>query len=81
MDYGVIILARSDGLKLKCISDLFIYHRYTAFCFIRHHLIDWSDVDYLWIIVMLLSSVWTVSDGTHALQRGRGYVGEQGMYC
>ncbi len=30
---------------------------------------DWSGVDYLWIIVMFLSAVWTHSDGTHSLQR------------
>ncbi len=30
---------------------------------------DWSGVDYLWIIVMFLSAVWTRSDGTHSLQR------------
>ncbi len=33
-------------------------------------LMDWSIVDYLWIIVMFLSAVWTLhSDGTHSLQR------------
>ncbi len=29
---------------------------------------DWSGVDYLCIIVMFLSAVWTHSDGTHSLQ-------------
>ncbi len=29
---------------------------------------DWSGVDYLCIIVMFLSAVYTHSDGTHSLQ-------------
>ncbi len=27
-----------------------------------------GQVDYLWIIVKFLSTVWTQSDGTHSLQ-------------
>ncbi len=37
--------------------------------FAAQDLMDWSGADYLWIIVMFLSAVWTHSDGTHSLQR------------
>ncbi len=40
----------------------------TTFNCTRCWLMDWSNVDYLWIIMMLLSAVWTHSDGTHSLQ-------------
>ncbi len=36
-----------------------ISYKRTAFLFTRH-LMDLSDVDYLWIIVMFLSTVWTL---------------------
>ncbi len=38
----------------------FVYDKHTAVHFTRHELFDWSHVDYLWIIVMFLSAVWTI---------------------
>ncbi len=43
---------RSDYLKLKCINDKFVSYKHAAFLFTSHLLMDWSRVDYLWIIVM-----------------------------
>ncbi len=37
--------------------------------FTRHYLMDWSCVDYLWIIVIFISCLDSHSDGTHSLQR------------
>ncbi len=34
MAYGRI-LVRSNGLKLKCLNDEFVYYKHTAFHFIR----------------------------------------------
>ncbi len=31
-----------------------------AFCFTKYELMDWHGVDYLWIIIMFLSAVWTL---------------------
>ncbi len=46
------------------------YYKHTSFYFTRHKLMYWSDVDYLWIIVMfLISCLDSHSDGTHSLQR------------
>ncbi len=39
---------------------------------------DWSGVDYLWIIVMFLSAVWTLI--LTAPIHCRGFIGEQVMY-
>ncbi len=41
--------------------------------------LDWSDVDYLWIIVMFLSAVWTLI--LTAPIHCRGSIGEKIMYC
>ncbi len=38
----------------------------TAFNFTSLYLMDWSGVDYLWIIVMFLAAIRTHSDGTHS---------------
>ncbi len=38
---------------------------------------DWSHVDYLWIIVMFLSAVWTHFNGTHLLQRIHWYASDE----
>ncbi len=40
---------------------------------------DWSSVDYLWIIVMFLSDVWTLI--LTAPIHCRGSIGEQVMQC
>ncbi len=40
---------------------------------------DWSGVDYLWIIVMFLSAVWTLI--LTAPIHCRGSIGEQVMEC
>ncbi len=57
------IMARSNGLKLKT----------------RHQLMGWSGVDYLCIIVMLLSAVWTflLTAPIHC----RASIAEQVMQC
>ncbi len=54
------ILARSDGLKIKHLNDGFVSYKNAAFHFTRWWLMVWSGVDYLWIIVMFLSAVWTL---------------------
>ena len=54
------ILARNNSLKLKHLNDVSVSYKHTASLFTRHSLIDWSHVDYLWIIVMFLSAVWTL---------------------
>ncbi len=59
------ILAKSDGLKSKCLNDEFVSHKLVAF------LKTWIDV--LWITCALLwcfiSCLDSYSDGTHSLQR------------
>ncbi len=40
---------------------------------------DWSGVDYLWIIVMFLSAVWTLI--LTAPIHCRAYIAEQVMQC
>ncbi len=45
---------------------------------LRHYLMDWSAVDYLWIIVMILSAVWTLI--LTAPIQCRGSIAEQVMY-
>ncbi len=45
------MLDGSRGLTLKC-SDGFVSYKCIAFCFTRCSLLDWSGVNYLWIIVM-----------------------------
>ncbi len=35
-------------------------YEHVTFGFTRCQLMDWSGVDYLWIIVMFLSAVWTL---------------------
>ncbi len=58
------ILAKSDGLKSKCLNDEFVSHKLVAF------LKTWIDV--LWITCALLwcfiSCLDSYSDGTHSLQ-------------
>ncbi len=53
------ILPRSDILKIKCLNDGFVSYKQAAFCFTRHSLMDWSE-DYLWIVIMFLSAIWTL---------------------
>ncbi len=31
MDYGFVFLPRSDGLKLKCLNDVFASYKYAVF--------------------------------------------------
>ncbi len=50
-------------------NNRFVSYKHAYFCFTRYLLMDWSGVDYLWIIVMFLLAVWTHFDGTHSLQR------------
>ncbi len=51
MDY-CDVLGAVWTLILKCINDKFVSYKHAAFLFTRHLLMDWSRVDYLWIIVM-----------------------------
>ncbi len=64
-------------VKKNLMMDLFL--RNTALCFTKHQLMDWSGVDYLWIIAMLLSAVWTLI--LTAPIHCRGSIGEQLMEC
>ncbi len=45
----------------------FVSYKHAAFNFTICLLMDWICMDYLWIIVMFLSAVWTHFDGTHSL--------------
>ncbi len=58
---------RTTGFMLKHLD------RFVAYFSLHRTLTDrdtnWSHGDYLGIIVMFLSAVWTHSDGTHSLQR------------
>ncbi len=60
--------ASSDCLNLKCL-DGFVFYKQPAFLYTRHNMMDWSDVDYLFIIVFYISCLDSHSDGTHSLQR------------
>ncbi len=53
MDRGII--AKSNSLKLECLNDGFVSYQqlFTS----QNVLMNWSGVDYLWIIVMFLSDV------------------------
>ncbi len=56
--YGLIVVARSDGFKVKNgRNDGFVYLKQTAFHVTQHELMESRYVDYLWIIVMFLSAV------------------------
>ncbi len=46
MDYGLV----SDALKLKPHDDGFVSYKHAAFGFTRCYLMDWSGVDYLWLL-------------------------------
>ncbi len=72
--YGIwtSILARSNGLD--CLNDGCVSYKH-IFCFIRHLLTNWSGVDYLRIIVMFLSAVWTLN--LTAPIHFRGSIGEK----
>jgi len=50
----VWFVARSNGLKLinDGFNDGFVYYKHAVFYSTRCELMDWSRVDYLWIIVM-----------------------------
>ncbi len=74
------ILVRSDGFKLKkSLNDGFFSYKHADFSFTRCELMDWSGVDYLWIIVMFLSAVWTLI--LTAPIHCRGSTGEKVMQC
>ncbi len=45
-------LARSDVLRLKRLNGGFVSNKHAAFLFPRRQLMDWSRVEYLWIIVI-----------------------------
>ncbi len=56
--------------------DLFLTNK-QLFASLFVNLMDWSGVDYLWIIVMFLSAVWTLI--LTAPIHCRGSIGEQVM--
>ncbi len=68
MDYGLWIMAGSNGLKVKYL-DGFVSDKYADFGFTRFQIMDWRAVDSLWIIMVFLSAVCHHSDGTYSLQR------------
>ncbi len=59
MDYGLDFDQKRQFKVKSSWWIFFFFFLQTAFCFIRHYLMDWSCVDYLWIILMFLSAVWT----------------------
>ncbi len=71
----IMDLTRSNNLKLK-MADLFLTNKKLFMSQLRCKL-DWSHVDYLWIIVMFLSDVWTLI--LTAPIHFRGSTGEQVM--
>ncbi len=48
-------LARINSLMLKCLSDEYVSYKHWAF-----HKTVTDGLEWLWIIVMLLSTVWTL---------------------
>ncbi len=58
----IIISARSESLNTKENNNNYGFVSYNQACF--HFtilsLMDWSGVDYLWIIVIFVSAVWTL---------------------
>ncbi len=73
--YGLwIILERNNTFDVKN-NGFFSYKRN----FTRCQLMDWGGVDYLWIIVMFLSAVWTLI--LTAPIHCRGSIGEQVTQC
>ncbi len=78
--YGLwtYILARSNSLKLKFLlmMDLFLTNTQLLS---SQDVNWWTGVDCLWIIVMLLSAVWTLI--LTAPIHCRGSIGEQVMQC
>ncbi len=65
--WRTFIFSWMQWFEIKMSYDQFVYFKHTTFWFTKP-LMDWSRVDYLWIIVRFLSAV-CHSDGTHSLQR------------
>ncbi len=65
--WRTFIFSWMQWFEIKMSYDQFVYFKHTTFWFTKP-LMDWSRVDYLWIIVRFLSDV-CHSDGTHSLQR------------
>ncbi len=73
MDYGLVFWQEvTSKMKLKCFNDGFIYKHAVWLHTMLIGGLDWKGVDYLWIIVVYLSSVWT-------LIHCRGFIGEPVM--
>ncbi len=72
-----LLLWKGDNLKLKCLNDVYVSYKHESFHASQdaNRLLQSGD-DYLWIIVMFLSAVWTHSDGTHSLQRIHCWAGD-----
>jgi len=55
--YGLVFWQETMVFKF---NDGFVSSKLTAFLFTTHYLMNWSNVHYLWIIVMFLSAIWTL---------------------
>ncbi len=56
----IIISARSESLNKNNNNYGFVSYNQACFHFTIISVMDWSGVDYLWIIVIFLSAVWTL---------------------
>ncbi len=72
------ILARNNGLKWKIYWWICL-----SFCLLKMLTDGWSVVDYLWIIVMFLSAVWTLilTAPIHCRWIDEWSIAEQVMQC
>ncbi len=52
--------SQKQWFEVKKNIDRFVYYKHTHFLFTMHSLKVWSGVDYLYIIVMFVSSVWVL---------------------
>ncbi len=78
MDYGLVFWPGvTSKMKLKCFNDGFIYKHAVWLHTMLIGGLDWRGVDYLWIIVVYLSSVWTLI--LTAPIHCRGFIGEPVM--
>ncbi len=57
IDYGLIFWTEASVQVNALMVDLFLTNTQL---FASQDIMDWSHVDYLWIIVMFLTTVWTL---------------------
>ncbi len=58
LEKATLYISISDGLELNKNVLMSLFLKNTSFHI--KYLMDWSGVDYLWVIMMFLSSVWTL---------------------